>query len=283
MNYYKHYIGDFQRDTSHLSLTERGAYLALIHHYYATEKPLPNDHGALCRIAGAMSKQERDAVKVAMQFFEPMESGLVHARIEAEIEKAGKRSCTNREIALAREAARKAAREEHEQSTNRATKRATDRSTKPAPYQTPDTINQISSDEEEKNTSAADAPELDYRSMFAELWDSWPVGFGEKGSRKNAEAAFLKLKPSAELFAQMLRALAAQAEDKLTKRAAGQFASPFQHVERWIRNRRWEDEICSVFITNPVQPHVPRGNTLAAMQDRSWAEGIIPREAPCQS
>lgn len=139
MNYYKHYIGDFQRDTSHLSLTERGAYLALIHHYYATEKPLPSDHNALCRIAGAMSKQERDAVKVAMRFFTKMESGLVHARIEAEIEKAGKRSDTNREIALEREARRKAERTEHEQSTNRATERATNGSTKIAPYQTPDT------------------------------------------------------------------------------------------------------------------------------------------------
>ncbi len=88
MNFYKHYIGDFQRDTGHLSLTERGAYLCLMHHYYATEKPLPNDHTALCRVAGAITKPERDAVRVAMGFFEPVESGLMHARIEAEIHKA---------------------------------------------------------------------------------------------------------------------------------------------------------------------------------------------------
>lgn len=88
MNFYKHYIGDFQRDTGHLSLTERGAYLALIHHYYATEKPLPKQIDALCRIAGAVTKAERDAVKAVISFFEPMDSGLVHARIEAEIHKA---------------------------------------------------------------------------------------------------------------------------------------------------------------------------------------------------
>lgn len=127
MNFYKHYIGDFQRDTGHLSLTERGAYLALIHHYYATEKPLPNKIDALCRVAGAVTKAERDAVKAVMSFFEPMESGLVHARIEAELEKAGHVSSTNRDIAIKREAKRKADREaknnaqnDHEQSTIRA-------------------------------------------------------------------------------------------------------------------------------------------------------------------
>ena len=146
MNFYKHYIGDFQRGTGHLSLTERGAYLCLIHHYYATEKPLPKDLDALCRIAGAVSKIERDAVKVAIGFFVPVESGLMSARIEAELEKAGETSSTNRDIALAREAKRRAekqARTEHEQSTKRAQsvprkEHETDTDGAPTRHQTPD-------------------------------------------------------------------------------------------------------------------------------------------------
>lgn len=127
MDWYKHYIGDFQRDTSHLSLTERGAYLALMHHYYATEEALPVDHVALCRIAGAMTKQERDAVKVAATFFEKRGGKLWHKRIEAECAKAEGRADKNREIAVLREAKKRAAklaeiesRTEHETSTNRA-------------------------------------------------------------------------------------------------------------------------------------------------------------------
>lgn len=123
MNFYKHYIGDFQRATSHLSLTERGAYLTLIHHYYATELPLPSDHAALCRIAGAFTKPERDAVKAVMAFFSPVDSGLMHNRIEAELHKAGEISTTNRDIAVAREARRRAeklAQEQHEATTKRA-------------------------------------------------------------------------------------------------------------------------------------------------------------------
>lgn len=122
LNFYKHYIGDFQRATSHLSLTERGAYLALIHHYYATEMPLPKDHAALCRIAGAFTKPERDAVKAVMVFFQVVDSGLMHNRIEAEIHNAGEISTKNRDIALAREARRRAekeAQDEHEACTKR--------------------------------------------------------------------------------------------------------------------------------------------------------------------
>lgn len=147
MNFYKHYIGDFQRDTGHLSLTQRGAYLALMHHYYATEKPLPSDFQALCRIAGAATKDERDAVKSIMPFFQQVDSGLMHKRIEAELEKAGKQSDTNRRIAEEREAKRRAereaARKKDEPSTNRATNRGTDGqtigSTNDQPNQTPDT------------------------------------------------------------------------------------------------------------------------------------------------
>lgn len=155
MNFYKHYIGDFQRDTGHLSLTERGAYLCLMHHYYATEKPLPNDHGALCRIAGAIDKAERQAVRTVMSFFRVVDSGLLHDRIEAELHKAGEISNTNRDIALAREAARraeKAAREEHEACTKRAQsvpRTAHEQST----HQTPDTSNTVS---EAKASSSAE-------------------------------------------------------------------------------------------------------------------------------
>lgn len=131
MNFYKHYIGDFKRDTGHMSLTERGAYLALMHHYYATEVPLPKDHSALCRIAGAITKQEQAAVKVAMSFFEQADSGLMHSRIEAEIEKAGQRADTNRRIAEEREERRRVARNEHESCTKR------------EPNQTPDTRQEL--------------------------------------------------------------------------------------------------------------------------------------------
>lgn len=178
MNFYKHYIGDFQRDTGHLSLTERGAYLSLIHHYYATEKPLPNNIDALCRIAGAVSSIERKAVKSVLGFFEVVDSGLMHSRIEAEIQKAGEQANTNRDIALAREAKRRAEKEaknNHEDSTKRADnvpRNEYENSTN----HTPDTIPQLKPNEEthtvENNTSNAITPAGSVCVALKKLFDS---------------------------------------------------------------------------------------------------------------
>ena len=135
MNFYKHYIGDFQRDTGHLSLTERGAYRALLDHFYATERALPTDMTQLARLVGAASKADRDAVKrVLTEFWALEQDGWTNARARLEIAKADEQRGTNRRIAVEREAKRKAPHNEHEPSTNR----ATNRSTNASPIQTPD-------------------------------------------------------------------------------------------------------------------------------------------------
>jgi hypothetical protein len=82
--------------------------------------------------------------------------------------------------------------------------------------------------------------------LFDELWSCWPVGYGDKGSRKNALNAYLKLKPDKTLHSEMLGGLFAQAKDKQIKLTNNAFASNFPHVERWLKNRRWEDEISIV-------------------------------------
>ena len=133
MNFFKLYIGDYQRDTAHLSVTEHGAYLLMLQHYYATEKPLPTGK-ALHRMLRAQDKAERDAIDaVASQFWIETRDGLVNQRADQELTQAGAQAETNRAIAQAREAKRKAAREGHESSTNRAT------NDQPNHSQTPDT------------------------------------------------------------------------------------------------------------------------------------------------
>lgn len=134
MNWFKLYIGDYQRDTAHLSVTEHGAYLLMLQHYYATEKPLPTGK-ALHRMLRAQDKAEREAIDtVAAQFWTETPDGLVNGRADAEITKAGAQAETNRAIAQARESRRKVEREKHDKSTNRATN--------DQPNQTPDTRHQ---------------------------------------------------------------------------------------------------------------------------------------------
>lgn len=154
MNFYKRYIGDYARDTAHLSLMEHGAYQVLLDTYYATSGQLPVESEELYRIARAMNTAERKAVdKVASQFFTINGDGTRHnKRADEEITSYTTQAETNRRIAVEREAKRK----QHEDSTNR----DTDGSTNDQPNQ--------SQKEVQKLSSVPDG--------FSQFWKTWPPG-----------------------------------------------------------------------------------------------------------
>lgn len=104
MNWYKRYPGDFMRDTAHLSLAERGAYTALLDHYYASGEPLPGDMRTLCRIAGAQDEDELRAVRrVVAEFFPMNGDGTRHnTRADKELAKAKAKSESRRKAAESR-------------------------------------------------------------------------------------------------------------------------------------------------------------------------------------
>lgn len=86
MNYYKRHLGDYAAATRHLSILEHGVYTLLLDLYYVTEKPLPSEEKAVWRLAGARSKDEREAVsQVLNEFFELQEDGWHQARCDEEI------------------------------------------------------------------------------------------------------------------------------------------------------------------------------------------------------
>ena len=119
MNFFRLYIGDYQRDTAHLTMAEHGAFLLMLQHYYATEKPLPVGR-ALHRILRAETDEERAAIdSVAAQFWTLTDDGLINARADEEIGKAREQADTNRRIARAREDKRRVERTEHEACSNR--------------------------------------------------------------------------------------------------------------------------------------------------------------------
>lgn len=98
MNFYKRFMGDYMRDTSHLSLTEHGAYTVLLDHYYSTGKPLPRAMDALHRLCRATTKLEQQAVaSIVEQFFPVGDDGLRHNyRADAEIKKWEEKATQNR-------------------------------------------------------------------------------------------------------------------------------------------------------------------------------------------
>ena len=88
MHYYPHNIGDFRKDTPHLSPSEKGIYRDLLDYAYVTEKPLPNDLNLLCRVTGAVTSKEKPLVsKLLSEFFVETQHGWEHKRVIAEIKK----------------------------------------------------------------------------------------------------------------------------------------------------------------------------------------------------
>ena len=86
MNYYEHHLGDYVRDTAHLSMLEDAAYRRLLDAYYIREAPLPTDVRDCCKLARAQSKPEREAVAyVLREFFDLQDDGYHQLRADKEI------------------------------------------------------------------------------------------------------------------------------------------------------------------------------------------------------
>lgn len=86
MNYYEHHLGDYAKDTGHLSMLEHGAYRILLDHYYSTEAGIPE--GQVYRLARARSEDEKAAVDVVLEEFFALVKGIwMNRRAERELER----------------------------------------------------------------------------------------------------------------------------------------------------------------------------------------------------
>jgi len=86
VNYYEHHLGDYLRDTAHLSMLEDGAYRRLIDAYYIRCAPLPIAKKDCYRLVRAAKKNERESVDAILkEFFLLAEDGWHHKRCDQEI------------------------------------------------------------------------------------------------------------------------------------------------------------------------------------------------------
>jgi uncharacterized protein YdaU (DUF1376 family) len=179
MNFMRLYIGDYLRDTGTLSVAEHGAYMLMLMHHYATEKPLPSGR-ELHRLIRAETKAERDAADAVLaRFWTETPDGWVNGRAGREFARAEHQAETNRQIAVRREEAKRA-RKAHEQSTNRAPvvhEHPTD-----TRHQTPDTRQQRQREVDvvaaEPPGCAADATPTPRATRLAKDWQL-PRSWGE--------------------------------------------------------------------------------------------------------
>jgi uncharacterized protein YdaU (DUF1376 family) len=86
VNYYERHLGDYARDTGHLTMTEHGAYTLLLDRYYATEAPIPQD--LVYRVARARTGGEKAAVdRVLAEFFVLSDGHWSQTRASQAVEK----------------------------------------------------------------------------------------------------------------------------------------------------------------------------------------------------
>ena len=103
LHYYQFNIGDYRRDTIHLSLVEHGIYRQLIDSYYLNEGPLTKSEDELMRSLCVRNADEQEAFRrVVKEFFVNIDGALIHRGCDKVIDQFHRKSDSARASAKAR-------------------------------------------------------------------------------------------------------------------------------------------------------------------------------------
>lgn len=234
MHHYTHHIGDYRRDTGHLSLLEHGIYRQLLDTYYLDERPIPNSFPSVCRRLSAKSEIEQAAVKaVVKEFFTLLDGEWHHSRCDRVIQ--GYQHIQKVNSSNGKQGGRgKRKRLESESLANQ----------KATTNHKPITNNQ-------RNT-----PQPPFGGV--EAFDRWYLSYPVNVKRQAAIRAWNKLEPDEALQAAMVKAVSEQVAAGHFDNADGKAVVPYPSA--WLSARRWED-----------QPKPPM--TAAGATPEWWANG----------
>ena len=212
MHYYQHNIGDYRKDTGHLTLLEHGIYRQLLDTYYTEELPLITDLNKLMRSHSVRNADEVQAFQnVLNDFFELTEKGYVHDRCDKELEKIYGKSEKARASANARWANRNKDIDANAMQTQSEGNAIGMLPNNPIPN------NPITHIQE-------------YTHDFELFWKSYP----RHEAKSSAMKAFKKVKVDINI---LLQAIAQQKNSKQWK------DNIIPHASTWLNQSRWEDEI----------------------------------------
>ena len=82
-----------------------------------------------------------------------------------------------------------------------------------------------------------------YPESFERLWKSFDSDYGEKGSKIKALEVFIKMEINPDDVEFIIENYTQQRMAKELQRIRGEFSANFQHVERYLNNERFDDEI----------------------------------------
>ena len=82
-----------------------------------------------------------------------------------------------------------------------------------------------------------------YPESFERLWKSFDSDYGEKGSKIKALEVFMKMEINPDDVEFIIENYTQQRMAKELQRIRGEFSANFQHIERYLNNERFDDEI----------------------------------------
>lgn len=225
MNYFQFNLGDYARDTSHLTLLEDAVYMRLLRRYYADEAPLSDNLSLLCRLVSARTDEERDAVgRVLGDFFVLAHDGWHHPRADRELAKYRERVSVNQRNG--RNGGRPRA---ETQSVPSGFPAETHRQPIGNPMATL-TNNQ----EPTTNTSLPPTGERRTAERFADFWAAWPAG-ERKQDRKKCEELWRR--QGLDRHADAILA------DVALKRSGRKWSDGYIEAPLvYLRGARWQDQ-----------------------------------------
>ena len=80
------------------------------------------------------------------------------------------------------------------------------------------------------------------KKLFDSFWKTYP----RKVGKKQTLDAWLRLKPTPELYSEIMKALVKQKQYKEICDKHQLFCPDFPHPVRWVKHERWEDETPSI-------------------------------------
>ena len=234
MNYYERHIGDYLKDTAHLSLLEHGVYARLLDVYYTREGGIPDREAA--RLIGARSKDEREALAAVLEEFFTLVDGVhVQDRCEREVARFQDKQ---RKAKASADARWSKAPEQSERNANAdanaspdAMRTHTEGNAPRARPQTPDTRHQAPEEKKTPHTPQGVAEPAG----FARFWQTWPSGERKGGRAKCLELwRRAKLEPDADLIVAHVEAMKATA--KWREDGGAYVPAP----TTYLNGRRWD-------------------------------------------
>lgn len=223
------YVGDYLKDTQHLTPQKHGVYLKLLMHCWSIQGPVPLDEQEAAGIANCRSADEIDSLRyVLSRYFTKMEDGWYQKRMQLEIERA--ENLSERRSSAGRKGYEAKAKSLEKKYIQASAKQVLSKSqaiaSTPTPTPTP-TLTPTPTSRKEKDSPG-----------FEEFWATYPH-FPNRSSKAEARRRWTayKLEP---IRSDVMRALKACLAIPNWTRDGREFVSA---AEVWLRKRLWEQDL----------------------------------------